>query len=469
MTLTKEIIAHPPARSAQKHGKTRIACYERVSTEEQALHGYSIAAQRESLTAYCNAHDYVIIDHYTDEGVSGGKPADKRPAMSRLLRDVGRGLVDLILFCKLDRWFRSVTEYFKTQEILDAHGVAWNAIMEDYETETANGRMTVTIMLSVAQNERERTSERIKAVFDYRAAKGEFLSGGRAIPYGYILKDKHLEKDPAREAEVSKLFALILSGIPTGTAVSQVRQEFQSARCHARMCHMIYSPIYAGIHNGQSGYCPAYITENEHAIIMTRKGTRTPKATAIPYYFSGILCCPECGRKMRASRHIYKEKIYAYYLCSSAHSNKDCSFITCLSETRLESVLTRLLFEDGEFIVEDAKPAEKPHRTAESVPQIEQKMKRLAETYTDGLIDRETYKRKLAELTAQLDTARNAPKTHSKPHLTMGKDNLQGNLQDVYNRFTRAEKKRFWQSVILSLKVGKDYKIHDIIYAEFST
>lgn len=69
-----------------------------------------------------------VVDHYIDAGVSGGKPAFKRPQMSRLLEDVKEGKIDMVLFTRLDRWFRNVQEYFKVQEILDAHGVAWKAI-----------------------------------------------------------------------------------------------------------------------------------------------------------------------------------------------------------------------------------------------------------------------------------------------------------------------------------------------------
>lgn len=86
----------------------RVACYERVSTEEQALHGASVEAQTEALNAYCTQHSLKVVDHYTDAGISGGKPAFKRPAMSRLLEDVKAGKIDMVIFTKLDRWFRNV-------------------------------------------------------------------------------------------------------------------------------------------------------------------------------------------------------------------------------------------------------------------------------------------------------------------------------------------------------------------------
>ena len=97
-----------------------------------------------------------IVDHYCDAGVSAGISYKKRPEMMRLLQDVEDGKVDIILFTRLDRWFRNIKEYFKVQEILEEHNVEWLAIWEDYRTDTANGRMAITIFLAIAQNEREK-------------------------------------------------------------------------------------------------------------------------------------------------------------------------------------------------------------------------------------------------------------------------------------------------------------------------
>lgn len=441
----------------------RAACYERVSTEEQ-VHGYSIAAQKSALDTYCAEHGYIIVDHYTDEGISGGKPPSKRPAMARLLHDVEHGLVDLVLFCKLDRWFRNVKEYFKAQDILEAHGVSWNAIQEDYETETSSGRMTVTIMLSVAQQERERTSERIKAVFDFRAARGEFLSGGHAVPCGYKLEGKHLVKDPEREPAINRLFEMILAGVPTGTAVRQVREEYQGLPCYTHMCRMIYNPHYAGIHNGQSGFCPQYITEAQHEIILRRRGTRTPKHPETPYYFSGIVCCPVCGRKMASTRSIIRNRLYVYYFCVNGQLDKDCPFTGRLEENRLERALMGLLFSPGEIVIDSIKPAQRPEKVPPNPKEIEGKLRRLAETYTDGLIDRDTYKRKLADLTQQLQTAREAPSRPAEPVSERVREFLQGDVQTVYGRFTRAEKRRFWHMLLLGMKADAGYHITDIVY-----
>ncbi len=140
----------------------RGGLFERVSTEEQSRHGFSILSQKEALEEYCSNNRIKIVDHYCDEGVSAGKPYTKRPEMKRLLDDVQDGKIDVFLFTRLDRWFRNVQEYFKVQEILDHHKVEWKAIWEDYDTTTSNGRMAITIFLAIAQNEREKTAERIR-------------------------------------------------------------------------------------------------------------------------------------------------------------------------------------------------------------------------------------------------------------------------------------------------------------------
>lgn len=103
----------------------RAALYERVSTEEQKMHGLSLEAQKEALEAYAKERSMLIVGHYTDAGVSGQKPISKRPALQRLLADVQAGKVDIVLFTKLDRWSRKVKEYYKAQDVLDKRKVPW--------------------------------------------------------------------------------------------------------------------------------------------------------------------------------------------------------------------------------------------------------------------------------------------------------------------------------------------------------
>ena len=103
----------------------RCALYPRVSTEEQFIHGLSMAAQIQDLTDYANRMGYKIVGIYPDEGVSARKPISKRPALLRLLKDVEEGKIDIILVTKLDRWFRNIKEYQITEEILQRNHCYW--------------------------------------------------------------------------------------------------------------------------------------------------------------------------------------------------------------------------------------------------------------------------------------------------------------------------------------------------------
>lgn len=121
----------------------RVGLVPRVSTDEQVRKGDSLDAQEDALVEYANNNNMKIVGIYRDEGHSARKPILKRPVMLELLEDVKAGKIDRILVTKLDRWFRNVEQYYVVQRILDKHNVAWQAILENYETATADGRFKV--------------------------------------------------------------------------------------------------------------------------------------------------------------------------------------------------------------------------------------------------------------------------------------------------------------------------------------
>ena len=434
----------------------RVACYERVSTEEQSKHGLSIDAQIAALGRWVTDQHHILVGHYTDAGVSGGKPIDKRPAMWRLLQDIQSGLVDLVIFTKLDRWFRSLKNYYKAQEILDGSHCAWQAIDEDYETLTASGRFKVNIMLSVAENERERTSERIKAVFDYKRAQGRFLTGGRTIPYGYKVQDGQLVIDEATAPIVQDIFRRVLSGMSykgVFAAIRAAHPEFQHSYSAFRA--LVARPCYAGIRNGIPDSCPAYITIDQRNQLQTLVGARSPRRPDQVYLFTGMMRCPECGGKLSAGR----TDGYVYYYCRKHRVDKKCPCTVSLREDRIERALTAALFTPGQIVVDSVKPSQTAEKHVQTASEIERKMKRLAETYTDGLIDRDTYKAKLAALTEQLEAAREAPSRPSEPVFERVREFLHGDIQTVYDRLERQEKRAFWLKVVHTVTMGADFSI----------
>ena len=161
----------------------KVACYVRVSSEEQKIHGYSLDAQREKLTAYAHDHNYEIIDWYCDEGVSGRKLIKNRPELQRMIIDGEQGKFQKIIFIKLDRFFRSVAEYHECMKRLN--NMEWTATEEQYDMSTAQGRMLVNMKLTIAELEADQTGERIKLVNEYKVKQGQAIYGERALPFGY--------------------------------------------------------------------------------------------------------------------------------------------------------------------------------------------------------------------------------------------------------------------------------------------
>lgn len=141
----------------------RCAIYIRVSTTEQMIHGKSLEAQREHLLKYAKEHGMVVVGLYADEGKTARKELKKRKAIHELIRDVKQGKIDVILFWRIDRWFRNLSDFYKVQDILDEHGVRWISTSEPgINMETRDGRLQLNVVLSIGQNEVDTTSERIK-------------------------------------------------------------------------------------------------------------------------------------------------------------------------------------------------------------------------------------------------------------------------------------------------------------------
>ncbi len=131
----------PKRTRIEDTGIQRAALYIRVSTEEQAMHGLSLTAQRETLLKYAEENGLRIVGTYADEGITARKKYKNRLEFMRMLRDVQSDKIDLILFIKLDRWFRNIADYYEVQKILDDHKVRWIAT-ESIDTTTSKRTAT---------------------------------------------------------------------------------------------------------------------------------------------------------------------------------------------------------------------------------------------------------------------------------------------------------------------------------------
>ena len=167
----------------------------------------SLDAQREACEAYVRSQRHegwtALATRYDDGGISGGTL--ERPALQRLLADVRAGRLDLVVVYKVDRLTRSLSDFAKIVEIFDAAGVSFVSVTQQFNTTTSMGRLTLNMLLSFAQFEREVTGERIRDKVAASKRKGMWMGG--TVPLGYDVRDRKLVVNEAETATVRRIYA----------------------------------------------------------------------------------------------------------------------------------------------------------------------------------------------------------------------------------------------------------------------
>jgi site-specific DNA recombinase len=206
--------------------RLRCAIYTRKSSEEGLDQDFnSLDAQAEACAAFITsqkAEGWVpVATRYDDGGLSGGTL--ERPALQRLLADIGAGLVDQIVVYKIDRLTRSLADFAKLVDRLDVGGASFVSVTQSFNTATSMGRLTLNMLLSFAQFEREVTAERIRDKIAASKRKGLWMGG--AVPFGYRPKGRSLTIDEAEATVLRSLYALYLD-LGSVRAVAERAAEF---------------------------------------------------------------------------------------------------------------------------------------------------------------------------------------------------------------------------------------------------
>lgn len=424
----------------------KVALYERVSTDDQARHGISIEAQQAALREWAEKNGHTIIGEYTDAGISGKKPPNKRPALSKLFKDLERGLkVEVLAFCKLDRFFRSVKLYYQAVDVLDKYHVAWQAIHEDYETVTASGRMKVNIMLSVAENEADRTSERIKTVFQHKIDKGEAIT--RCQPFGYKLDGKKVVPDEHAEA-AKDMFSYFAQTGNTYATRDMLQNKWGARLSYESVYRFLQNPIYTGRYRNNPNYCQPLVSQEMFDRIQLdfeerRKTKRAPSGRV--YLFSGLVVCAECGRHMTVSYNKNSTLQPIRYRCPAHLMEKVCRNNKNISEYKIEQELLSLVSAAVAGISADftVKQSNVPSVNRQAV---ERKLERLKELYIDGDISKADYTAQKEKLTALLQQP--IQKKKSNIVSVVGDDFMRD-----YEGFSLEQRRDFWHSIIDSVVV----------------
>ncbi|MEG0215962.1 MAG: recombinase family protein, partial [Hungatella sp.] len=307
----------------------RVAIYIRVSSDEQAKFGDSIRDQKESGLSYIASHKNTVLqDVYIDDGISGQKL--ERGDFKKLLDNAAAGLIDLIIFTKLDRWFRSLRHYLNTQATLESHNVSWLAVDQPYfDTSTPYGRAFVAQSMTWAELEAQNDGIRIKDVFKNKISHGEVVSG--KVPRGYKIVDKHLVLTDEAPI-ILDIFNYAWSSQSLSKTIRYMEKEYNIVMNINNLRPSILQNVkYTGRFRGNENFCPRIIPDdlfnNVQSWLIRNQNVKSSQK--YNYIFSGLLFCDECGYHMSgchinvlAKRTSGKEYRYKYpaYECKQYRS-----------------------------------------------------------------------------------------------------------------------------------------------------
>ncbi|MBY0303641.1 MAG: recombinase family protein [Sphingomonas sp.] len=318
--------------------RLRCAIYTRKSSEEGLdMEFNSLDAQRESCEAYIasqRAEGWVCMrERYDDGGYSGGTL--DRPGLKMLLEDIEAGLVDVIVVYKIDRLSRSLMDFAKLVEAFDRNNVTFVSVTQAFNTTTSMGRLTLNILLSFAQFEREVTGERIRDKFAASRAKGMWMGG--FVPMGYDVVDRKLVINEAEAATVQHLFNRFVT---LGSATLLTRELVANGALTKRgkpidkgfLYKLFRNRLYLGeaVHKGTSypgehqGIIDQPLWDQVHAILQESPRQRAANTRAqVPALLKGLIFTDR-GIAMTPTFTKKGSRHYRYYTSMDAIRNRAC-------------------------------------------------------------------------------------------------------------------------------------------------
>src|SRR4051812_21229269 len=324
-------------------GKLRLRCavYTRKSSEEGLEQEFnSLDAQRESCEAFIKSQKHegwlCLPEMYDDGGISGGTM--DRPALKRLLADIEIGRIDTVVVYKVDRLTRSLNDFAKIVDVFDRQKVSFVSVTQQFNTTSSMGRLTLNVLLSFAQFEREVTGERIRDKIAASKQKGMWMGGNP--PLGYDALARKLVVNPAEAETVRRIFALYLElGCvrrlkETVDRLGWTTKRFTTAAGHIQggrpfsrghLYRILSNPIYLGqiAHKGQlhPGQHQALIEPDTWETVRAQlacntAGHRRRTGALEPSLLAGLLV-DSAGERLSPSHAVKKGRRYRYYVSRS--------------------------------------------------------------------------------------------------------------------------------------------------------
>lgn len=441
----------------------RTAVYVRVSTEQQVKNGDSVDEQKSTCLDYIKQHENLVLaDTYVDEGISGQKL--DRGEFQRLMDDVCDGKVDLIIFTKLDRWFRSLRHYLNTQEILQKYGVDWIAVSQAfYDTTTPQGRAFVAQSMVFAELEAQNAGQRILSVFDYKYKHGEVLSG--ITPIGYSIVDKHL--CPNEDApKIIDMFHYFSETGNLSATMQYMASEYGIVRTIPNIKRMLQNKKYIGIFRDNDNYCQPIIDRKLFDDVQSKLPLNVKSGQKHPYIFSGLVRCACCGYAFggtaRATVHNKDgtSRQYIGYRCTYAYSRKLCSNRKFIYEATVERYLlanVKPLLEQTlvNYELKNAPVVD----NSKKIATLNAKISKLKELFLNDLITLDEYKEDKAKYLQQIEEL---PADQPPKDLSDLRKFLELDLEKIYVDMSPDEKRYLWRSIIREIRIDAERNVEII-------
>lgn len=435
----------------------KVCGYCRVSTDEQKNYGFSISAQEDKIKNYCKEKNYILTNIYIDEGFSASNI--DRPALQELLKSLDD--IDAIILTRLDRLSRDVLQARKMVEIFIMNNISLITLEEsDIDTTSADGMFTLNLKLSLAERELKKTSERIKSVFEYKIKEGQAITG--AQPFGYkvdIVNGKKCVVFDENKEILNEIFSYFGKHHSVRKTMFYINEKYNLDKHYSTYSRTLRNPYYTGSYKGNENYCPAYIDKKtfERNQELIKSNIRVNKNRR-HYFFTGLIICPVCGRKLAASP---APKDNHRYRCNSAVFNR-CSFDILLAERKTEKVLLNTIENHLENHIINSKRINKVgvKDFSKEINSIKKELENLNYLFKKNRISLKDYDREYDELELELKKLENV--VVEEIDLKKFETILNSDWKSIYINLNREKKQIFWRNLIKEIHIIDDRYIFDI-------
>ena len=435
----------------------------RVSTEDQAREGFSLPEQKERLRQFCNFKGYEIVDYYEDAGISA-KTGNYRPEFERLKEDIKSKRINTIIALKLDRITRSIYDWEKLMTFLDENDAYLDCVNDEINTTNANGKMISRLLMSVSQNEIERTSERTKIGLAGAIKQGHIP---HQAPLGYKHENKKLVIDYSTKDVVVRIFEMYYNGKSYQTISNILNEEQVLGKTNWRdstITAILENEIYKGdfVHGKRTKHptyykdvVPPIVSKEmwEDCQVQKKKNSRAYQRT-LTYLFLQKIRCPRCNNLMGGKATKKKNgNIYYYYYCNDCKLNLKENVIEEYFENFIDELVEYDSVVNQFFLPMIKQKFDEPKELLEKeLDKQKSKLNRIRKAYISGAFDLEEYKSEkkivndaIIKLEDELNMANANEELNFTPNDILLKRDIdyinKVKLKDEYNKRTKTWKK----------------------------